>query len=48
MLVFLKNGMAAMFAFLTNPPGIELYYQATYSFVSGGKNKVTDHLSEDT
>ena len=39
MLVFLKNG--------TNPPVIELYYRAKVFFFPE-KNKVTDHVSENT
>ena len=34
MLVFLNNGTAAMLVYPTNPPGIELYYDANVFFVS--------------
>ena len=46
MLVYLKNGTAAMLVYInpTNPPGIEPYDHATIFFW----NKVTDHLSENT
>ena len=48
MLVSVNNGTAAMLVYLTNPPGIELYYHANVFFRFGGKNKVTDHVSENT
>ena len=41
--VFLDNGTAAMLVSPTNPPGIELYYHANYSFVSMMKNKHSTH-----
>ena len=34
MLVSLNNGTAVMLVYPTNPPGIELYYNETFSFVS--------------
>ena len=47
MLVSLNNGAAAMFVYPTNPPGIELCYHANV-LLFRWKNKVTDHLSENT
>ena len=48
MLVSLNNGTVAMLVSPTNPPGIELYCHANVFFCSGGKSKVTDHVSENT
>ena len=48
MLVSLNKGMAATLVSSNNPPGIELYYHANVFFCFGRKNKVTDHVSENT
>ena len=47
MLVFLSNGMAAIFVYPTNLPGIELDCHANVFFCFGGKKKITDQVSED-
>ena len=46
MLVSLNKGMVAMLVSPTNPPEIELFYQADVLFRC--KNKVTDHVSGNT
>ena len=40
MLVYLNNGTAAMLVNPTNPPGIELYYNANVFFCFGGKTRL--------
>ena len=47
-LTSLNKGKAAMLMSPSNPPGIELFYQANVFFRFGGKNKVIDHVSENT
>ena len=50
MLVSLNNRTAAMLVYPTNPLGIEFYYHANvfFCFLFRWKNKVTDHVSENT
>ena len=43
--MFLNNETAVMLVYPTSPPGIELHYRAN---VLWWKNKVTDHVSENT
>ena len=43
-----SRDVTAMLVSPSNPPGIELYYHANFSFCFGGKSKVTDHVSENT
>ena len=38
-MVFLNNGTAAMIVFLTNPPGIELYYHVNVCLYFNGKKQ---------
>ena len=45
--VISRHVTAAMFVSPTNPPGIELFYHANL-FLFRWKNKVTDHVSENT
>ena len=46
--MYLNNRTAAMLVYPTNSLGIELYYHANVFLCFGGKNKVTDHVSENT
>ena len=48
MLVSLNKGTAAMLVSPTNPPTIEFYYHVKYILLFRWKNKVTDHVSENT
>ena len=48
MLVYLNIGTAAMLVYPSNPPGIELYYRCEHFLLLQWKNKVTDHVSDDT
>ena len=45
---FLVNGKRPMLVSSPNPPGIELYYHANVFFCFRCKNKVTDHVNENT
>lgn len=47
MLVFLNNGTAVVMVFLTNPPGIELYYRKRFLLFQW-RTKVTEHVNENT
>ena len=46
--VYSRDVTGAMLVSSNNPPGIELYYHANVFFCFGRKNKVTDHVSENT